>query len=117
MPRSMKGLLIEKIPLFALAMVSSLVTFAAQCLAIHTWEQRSLAARAANAVMAYVAYLGKLVCPTGLAAMYPLPKAPLRPAGKWPLPHPCSWRFPRPVSSQGENVLTCLLAGCGTSRH
>ena len=38
------------------------------------YERLAFAARAANATLAYVAYLGKMVCPMDLAVLYPLPK-------------------------------------------
>ena len=68
-------LLVEKLPLFALAAASGLVTL---------WGQRTVGAtdfarvpplgmKIANAPLSYVGYIGKTVWPTGLAVFYPLP--------------------------------------------
>jgi len=67
-------LLKEKVPLFALAAASSVVT---------SWRLHetggmdfpwvSPGIRIANAVLSYAGYIGKLVWPTGLAVWYPLP--------------------------------------------
>ena len=69
-------LVVEKIPLFVLAAASCVVTLAAQRKAIQPLEQLSFAGRVAHAAVAYVAYLGKMLCPAGLAVLYPLPKNP-----------------------------------------
>ena len=69
-------LLVEKIPLFALAAASCVVTLAAQCSTMQTLEQLAFPWRVANAAVAYVAYLGKMFYPAALAALYPLPKGP-----------------------------------------
>ncbi len=74
-------LIVEKIPLFALAAASCLVTLAAQRTAIRSWEQLSIAARAANAAVAYVAYLGKMLYPADLAIFYQIGSSP-PPAGR-----------------------------------
>ena len=70
------SLVVEKIPLFVLAAASCVVTLAAQRDAIDASEQLAFAARAANTAVAYVAYLGKMLYPAGLAALYPLAKTP-----------------------------------------
>ncbi len=64
-------LLREKLPLFALAAVSCAVTLAAQRGAIGTTEAYPLAARAANALVAYATYLLKALWPANLAVFYP----------------------------------------------
>jgi tetratricopeptide (TPR) repeat protein len=66
-------LLLEKVPLLALAAVSSAVTVHAQQAALHTLEQLPFSARVLNALVAYVVYLGKAVWPADLAALYQLP--------------------------------------------
>ena len=77
--KSWRALVWEKIPLFALAAIHSVVTVVVQ----HTsgaanYAQRfSLAARAENAVVAYVRYLGKTLWPESLSAFYHHP-------GFWP---------------------------------
>ncbi len=75
--RQWRPLLIEKWPLFALALVSSLVTFFAQKSGgtVASVTQLSLGARFGNAVISYVRYLGKLIWPTDLAVIYPYPTA------------------------------------------
>jgi Flp pilus assembly protein TadD len=70
-------LLLEKVPFLLLAVASSVVTFLVQrhggaVAAMATWP---LEMRVANAVIAYVAYLWKMVWPVNLAVMYPLPTA------------------------------------------
>jgi tetratricopeptide (TPR) repeat protein len=70
------SLLVEKIPLFVLAAASCVVTLAAQRVAIQSLEKVAFSRRVANAAVAYVAYLGKMVYPAGLAVVYPLPKDP-----------------------------------------
>ena len=67
-------LVVEKIPLFVLAAASCAVTVAAQHEALRSLEQVAFRWRFANAAVAYVAYLGKMLCPAGLAVLYPLPK-------------------------------------------
>ena len=74
--RSIGQLLIEKIPLIALSAISSLVTLLAQGGAMERVGPVSLALRAANAVVSYVRYLGKLFWPTDLSILYPHPNLP-----------------------------------------
>jgi tetratricopeptide (TPR) repeat protein len=75
-PTSFPRLFVEKIPLFVLAAASCLVTLAAQRGALWSLEQVAFPWRVANAAVAYVAYLGKMLCPVALAVPYPLPKDP-----------------------------------------
>lgn len=74
---SPRRLLAEKLPLFALSAVSSVVTYLAQQAggSLNTLEHYPLQVRAANAVVAYVGYLGKTVWPARLAVFYPHPGA------------------------------------------
>jgi len=74
--RPLVRLVVEKIPLFVLAAASCMVTLAAQCDAMRSLELVSPAGRITNAAVAYVTYLGKMFCPTGLAVPYLLPKGP-----------------------------------------
>ncbi|MGO8679572.1 MAG: tetratricopeptide repeat protein [Limisphaerales bacterium] len=69
----------EKIPFFALAAVSSVVTFVVQKHggAVMTVENFPLGARVGNALISYCRYLGKMFWPTDLAVFYPHP-------GYWP---------------------------------
>jgi Flp pilus assembly protein TadD len=70
------GLVVEKIPLFALSAISSVITFG---LVRHDeghiigGEILPLHLRVANAVVGYVRYLGKMIWPTDLAVLYPHP--------------------------------------------
>ena len=65
----------EKIPLFALCVVSSVLTIQAQRAggAVASLVKYPLSIRVENALVAYVRYLGKLFWPAGLAPMYPHP--------------------------------------------
>lgn len=67
------ALLIEKIPLLALAAASSLVTLLAQKDVIALSHKFSLDLRIANAIVSYAGYLGDTFYPAGLAAFYPFP--------------------------------------------
>jgi tetratricopeptide (TPR) repeat protein len=64
-------LLIEKLPLFALAAVSCALTLGAQGESLSLNEHLSLSWRIGNALISYVAYLGHFLYPVGLAALYP----------------------------------------------
>jgi Flp pilus assembly protein TadD len=70
-------LLREKSPLFAWTVVPALLTWVAQSRggAVGSAEEFPLALRAANALVAAAAYLGKTVLPGGLAVVYPHPQA------------------------------------------
>ena len=75
--RSVFSLVIEKLPFLALTIASCLVTFRVQQKggAVLDVGNFPLAARIANALMSYVRYLGKMIWPEDLAALY-LRKAP-----------------------------------------
>jgi tetratricopeptide (TPR) repeat protein len=77
-PRSnARQLLLEKIPLLAIVIASSLITFRAQQAAKVSLADWPLSSRLANAVVAYAVYLRKLVFPIDLAVLYPLsPQGP-----------------------------------------
>ena len=68
-------LLWEKLPLFALAILSSVITyFAAQSAgAVESTEALSLGIRIGNAFVSYIAYIGKMIWPSNLAIFYPHP--------------------------------------------
>ena len=70
-------LVVEKVPLIVPAAASCVVTLAAQRVAIRPLEELDFAGRIANALVAYVAYLGKMFCPVWLAVLYPLPEGSL----------------------------------------
>lgn len=68
----------EKVPLLALAAVSSAVTFYAQKHggAVASLEVIPLKARIANALISYVNYIAKMIYPSKLAVLYPHPGMP-----------------------------------------
>ena len=70
--------LTEKLPLFALVLGSILLTLRAQRLsgALQGTTLLPLSMRVANALVATVAYVGKLFVPLPLAAIYPYPVTP-----------------------------------------
>jgi protein O-mannosyl-transferase len=65
----------EKLPLFVLTLLSSVVTFIVQKQggAVGSFEKFAPQERVANAVVAYVTYLGKTILPENLAVFYPHP--------------------------------------------
>jgi len=66
----------EKVPLFVLAILSSIVTYiAAQKVgAVQSIEASSLGVRIGNALISYITYIGKMIWPSNLAVFYPYPK-------------------------------------------
>jgi Flp pilus assembly protein TadD len=70
-----RRLILEKLPLLGLAIASSVVTFVVQqrAGAVKGLDALPLDHRLANAVMAYAAYIGKMLWPARLAAIYPYP--------------------------------------------
>ena len=66
-----KGLVIEKIPLFALSAGSCAVTILTAMPV--PLGQRSVAARLGNAIVSYTAYLGQTLYPSNLAVFYAFP--------------------------------------------
>jgi tetratricopeptide (TPR) repeat protein len=64
-------LLLEKLPLLGLAVASCVVTIYAQHEAMQSSEKVSLPLRLGNASISYVAYLGQMFWPSGLAVLYP----------------------------------------------
>ena len=67
-------LVLEKIPLFVLSAASCVATILAQKEAFTPIGAVSLPERFANAVVAYVQYLGQTVWPAHLAVLYPYPE-------------------------------------------
>lgn len=65
------ALLREKVPFFALTAASIVATLYAQQSLVKPLEVLSFTSRIANALVAYVAYLGKILWPTRLAIFYP----------------------------------------------
>ena len=74
----------EKAPLFALSAGSCAATFLAQNSggAVASLAYRSMGVRAENAAVSYVAYLAKMVWPSGLSFFYPHPGTSL-PTYEW----------------------------------
>jgi Flp pilus assembly protein TadD len=70
-------LVLEKLPFFALAGASSVVTVLVQRQggAVVRLDLIPLSTRVANALVAYARYIEKMVWPMDLAAMYPIPRA------------------------------------------
>jgi Flp pilus assembly protein TadD len=79
-PISLVGLVIEKLPLFILAVASCLITIIAQNRGgmIGTLEVVPAGARLSNAVVAYAWYVWKAIWPANLAVFHPHP-------GHWPV--------------------------------
>jgi Tfp pilus assembly protein PilF len=67
----------DKVPLLVLAAGSAAITIHVQKAsgAVESLEHFPFVLRLGNAVLAYAAYLGKMVWPAGLAAYYPYPSA------------------------------------------
>ena len=74
-----RPLLIEKVPFFALAALSCIVTYAAQKNggSVVSLEAIEPVVRISNALVSYIIYIGKTVWPNNLAVYYPYP-------GSWP---------------------------------
>jgi protein O-mannosyl-transferase len=66
----------EKIPLFAISAASCVVTYLVQkrAGAVSSLDQIPFALRAANALVSYIVYLGKMIWPAHLAVLYPYPQ-------------------------------------------
>jgi tetratricopeptide (TPR) repeat protein len=74
-PRPVGFLLLEKLPLLTLSVASSWATLYVQRSTVMASEAIGWSQRLANASVAYVQYLGKLVWPSGLTMHYPHPYA------------------------------------------
>jgi hypothetical protein len=70
-----RRLLVEKLPLLALSAASSLITLRYQQTSLAPLDVVPWSLRAANALISYAAYLGKLFLPRHLAVFYPIPLA------------------------------------------
>ena len=68
-------LIAEKVPLFGLALISSIITYTVQQTAgaMNLLENFSVKLRIENAAVAYVRYIGKIFYPRSLAVLYPHP--------------------------------------------
>ncbi len=67
----------EKLPLMAVAVASSIVTFVVQRRggAVSGLDEFPLSLRVGNALVSYIAYIGQMLWPTRLAAFYPYPRS------------------------------------------
>ena len=74
---SARALLCEKLPLFALSVSSSVITFVVQREGgtVASGVRLPLVERLGNALITYVSYIGKALWPLHLAAYYPYPRA------------------------------------------
>jgi tetratricopeptide (TPR) repeat protein len=70
---AMTTLVLEKLPLFVLSVVSSVITFFVQqhAGAVAPIKYLSLNPRIANAIVSYVSYIVKMIWPLNLAILYP----------------------------------------------
>ena len=70
------SLLWEKVPLFALTILSSIVTYFAQQErgAVQSLETLPSVIRIGNALVSYIVYIGKMIWPYNLAIFYPHPE-------------------------------------------
>jgi len=71
---SSRWLLLEKLPLLALAIPACWLTLAAQAPIIHSLADYTLYDRVSNALVSYGQYLRMAIWPTDLAILYPLPR-------------------------------------------
>jgi hypothetical protein len=69
-------LLWEKVPLFALVILSSIATYIAQQKggAVQSIEAIPVGVRIGHAFISYIAYIGKMIWPSNLAVFYPHPR-------------------------------------------
>ena len=77
-------IIIEKVPFFALSVISSVITFLVQQSggAVKNIDVIFLNDRIANAFLSYAEYMGKMIWPQNLAIFYPLRAAASFPFGK-----------------------------------
>ena len=72
--RKLSGLVMEKLPLLALAAGACVLTVLAAKTAIASTESFPISSRVANALVSYVVYLRQMFWPEGLALFYPRPE-------------------------------------------
>ncbi len=96
-------LILEKLPLIALALVAATVTFIAQdrAGAVSSLHNLPLLERVANATIGYAAYVHSTLWPTGLACFYPHPSV---------LDAPHSWVGVRLLAAVGTLTLITAVA-------
>src|SRR4051812_17726319 len=71
--RSISWLIIEKLPLLVMSAAGAVVTMKAQQAGGAVTVRYSLLAHLQNAIVSYVLYIWKAICPARLAALYPYP--------------------------------------------
>jgi protein O-mannosyl-transferase len=71
--KSVRYLLVEKIPFFALSVASCATTLLVQEGAVMAIRRLTFGDRVGNAVVSYAAYLGQMIWPARLAVFYPYP--------------------------------------------
>jgi tetratricopeptide (TPR) repeat protein len=71
--QSWRRVIVEKLPLFAMSVLASIVTYRVQsgARAVASLDHQPLDDRVANALVSYVVYLWKTIWPTRLAMFYP----------------------------------------------
>jgi tetratricopeptide (TPR) repeat protein len=69
--QSPRNLVVEKLPLLALATASCVTTLFAQKVALQPLANISIMARMGNALISYIVYLRQTFWPSGLAVLYP----------------------------------------------
>jgi tetratricopeptide (TPR) repeat protein len=74
-----RRLMVEKLPLFALALAAAVITYAVQESARGSLSHLTAGSRVANALNSYASYLWKFVYPVPLAVFYPHPGDALPP--------------------------------------
>jgi tetratricopeptide (TPR) repeat protein len=74
--QSIARVVAEKIPLFALSVASSVITFHVQRGSMEPGDAVAFKLRAANALMSYVRYMGKMFWPSDLSVLYTHPNLP-----------------------------------------
>jgi tetratricopeptide (TPR) repeat protein len=70
---TIQSLILEKIPFFALSLVSCLITYHAQSGALWSSTALTFHFRLANTLMSYTRYISKIFWPSDLALIYPYP--------------------------------------------
>ena len=82
--QTLKPLVWEKLPFFALSAISCVLTMIAQRDSVASLNSLPLWSRVANAIVSYVRYLAKTVWPANLAIFYPHPENTFSGSGPWP---------------------------------
>jgi tetratricopeptide (TPR) repeat protein len=72
--KSLRQRVIEKLPLFALSIASSILTYVLQEQSMSSIPQLPFAWRLENAIVSYLIYIGQVFWPANLAVFYPHPE-------------------------------------------